>query len=63
MKLGEVHREPRVKFDQQEMFPATYHERYVVVNHSYYIDEDGKSVWQSSQITWRLPDGESKKAT
>lgn len=62
-KVGEVVREPRVKFEQQEMFPATFHRHYLVINHSMYIDENGKSVWASSQIMWRLPNGESKKAT
>jgi hypothetical protein len=55
--MKEVKREtPMTKklgFVQEEMFPDTFHESYKVVNHSYYIDENGKSVWYSSQITWK----------
>jgi hypothetical protein len=54
--IGEAQKKERmqfVKFKQEEMFPDTFNKNYIVINHSYYIDENGKSIWQSSQITWR----------
>lgn len=54
--IGEAKKKEKmkfVKFRQGEMFPDTFNENYVVINHSFYIDEHGKSAWTSSQIMWR----------
>lgn len=55
MLIGEAGRKKKVvEFEQSEMFPDEFHEHYVVKNHHYYIGDDGKSYWSSSQITWRI---------
>lgn len=53
MKIDKLEKKKSVEFDQQEMWPESFHPNYMVINHHMMVEKDGKTYWSSSQLIWR----------